>query len=126
MSIIINVLFLSLGIILGMLYFRQEKKKNRRTGIYQHNLISHPTNDFGKTENISVQAEIEEIGHTETKSKIKIISLCIDQSKYSTDSYKKRILSMINNQWVSSSDIEWIEETKNDIRDQKLKEILRK
>jgi hypothetical protein len=117
-----------IGLILGSvstyLYFlnKKLKKVNKfyRRGIWTN---TYTTTSSGKS--FIVQFELGELEKTSTKSKVEIISLVADQSEFNTDLNKKRISSMLNNTWIISSDIEWIENDLAKKRNDKIEEILK-
>lgn len=116
------------GLILGIsstfLYFllsskdKKVKEKFLRRGIFTNTYTAG-----GKS--FDVQFELGELEKTSTRSKVEIISLTANQSEFNTDSNKKRITDMINNTWINSDGIEWIEDDLAKKRNEKIEEILK-
>jgi hypothetical protein len=117
-----------IGLILGSgsvyLYFSSSKstkvvEKFSRRGIWTNTYTTGSGKSFG------VQFELGELEKTSTRSKVEVILLTADQSEFNTDLTKKRISSMVNNTWIASSDIEWIEDDLAKKRNDKIEEILK-
>ena len=123
------------GIILGYItkhiiqVFKNKNNKTKKTneylrrGIYNNNYtISRQGSKIGE---VDVQFEIGEIERTSVKSKVRVITLKASSAEYNKggDDYDK-LKSMIDNAWLNSNEIEWIEEPIDKIRDEKLNKIL--
>jgi hypothetical protein len=93
-----------------------------RRGIFTKNLQAE--DKLGNVTHITCEIEVEEIESTDTKSKIKILSIISDRSQYNTQGYKKEIMNMVNKTWILSNNIEWINNSKSSIRANKINEIL--
>ena len=116
------------GLILGTgstsLYFlssskdKKVKEKFLRRGIFTNTYTTVGGKSF------DVQFELGELEKTSTRSKVEIISLTANQSEFNTDSTKKRISDMINNTWINSDGIEWIEDDLAKKRNDKIEQIL--
>lgn len=117
------------GLILGVgstcLYFlsnskdKKVKEKFLRRGIFTN---TYTTVD-GKSFN--VQFELGELEKTSARSKVEIISMTADQSEFNNDLTKKRINDMVNNTWIKSEGIEWIEDDLAKKRNDKIEQILK-
>ena len=59
------------------------------------------------------------------RSKVQVISMTADQSEFNTDLTKDRIKGMINNTWINSDKIEWIEDDLAKKRNDKIEQILK-
>ena len=70
-----------------------------------------------------VQFELGEVECTSTKSKVEVISMVSSCSEYNDDLTRKKISEMVNNTWMLSTDIEWIDETSK-MRNDKIDQIL--
>ena len=118
-----------IGLILGVcstcLYFlsnskdKKVKDKFLRRGIFTN---TYTTVD-GKSFN--VQFELGELEKTSTRSKVEIISMTADQSEFNNDLTKKHINDMVNNTWIKSEGIEWIEDDLAKKRNDKIEQILK-
>ena len=102
------------GLILGVgstcLYFlsnskdKKVKEKFLRRGIYTDTYTTVGGKSF------DVQFELGELEKNSTRSKVEVISLVADQSEFNTDLTRDRIKGTINNTWIKSEEIEWIED----------------
>jgi hypothetical protein len=118
-----------IGLILGVsstcLYFlskpkdKKVKEKFLRRGIFTNTYTTKGGTSF------EVQFELGELEKTSERSKVEVISLVANQSEFNTDLTKKRINEMINNTWMLSSNIEWIEDDLAKKRNDKIEEILK-
>lgn len=118
-----------IGLILGVgstcLYFlsnskdKKVKDKFLRRGI----LTSSYTTVDGRS--FSVQFELGELEKTSARSKVEVISMTADQSEFNTDLTKKRIHGMVDNTWIKSEGIEWIEDDLAKKRNDKIEQILK-
>jgi hypothetical protein len=126
--------FLIGGLIFGIIGFlignQKEEEKERETKKEEPNYIRRGiwSNGYsgGSGENkkkFEVQFELGEIESTSTKSKVVVISLVSSQSEYNDVVTKKRLSEMVDNTWMLSTDIEWIDETSK-MRNDKIDQIL--
>ena len=85
------------------------------------NTVSNTANGY-----INVEYELEEIERTPTKSKVKVISYVTDKGQL-PKSQMKDIEVLINNKWMDSKWIEWIEkdESLSEKREKKINQILK-
>lgn len=111
------------GIILGMLIgaiictilvfiFKPKKKSYKRTGVFEAGytgVFKYQRNDG----DFKVQLELGELESTNTKSKVEVISMSIEKHEFNTPEVINMIKTKVNNSWIPSSEIEWIEQ-KND------------
>ena len=97
----------------------QTKKKYLRRGIYDHTF--EISNSFEK---ISVQFEVGELERTGDKSKIEVIGVTPNQSEYSTEKYKNKMIDLINHTWIVSSSFDWIEDDISEKRNQKIDQLI--
>jgi hypothetical protein len=102
---------------------KKEQSKYLRRGLYSN---SYSITTAGvQTGTVDVQFEVGELERTSLKSKIEVINLSTSSAAYNREGQDRdRIKSMINNSWVSSNEIEWIEDDLSQKRDEKLNEIL--
>lgn len=126
--------FLIGGLIFGVLGFlvrnsKEEKKETEskkeepkyiRRGIWS-NGYSGGTGVNKKS--FEVQFELGELESTSTKSKVVVISLVSSCSEYNDLSTRKRLSEMVDNTWMLSTDIEWIDDTSK-MRNDKIDQIL--
>jgi hypothetical protein len=114
-----------IGTILGIgstfLYFvslESNKSQFIKRGIWSN----HYTCD-GKS--FDVQFELGELEKTSIRSKVKVISMVASQSKFNDDEIRKKISEMVDNTWMLSSKVEWIEDDLSTKRNNKIEEILK-
>jgi len=114
-----------IGLILGVgstcLYFiskDKSKKEITRRGIWSN----HYTCD---DKSFEVQFELGELEKTSIKSKVRVISMVASQSKFNDDDIRKKISDMVDNTWMLSSNIEWIEDDVATRRNNKIEQILK-
>lgn len=117
----VNILFFISGCISTFIFMSMIKNKTkvyRRKGLIEDYPIVTESND-----NIKANIEVEEIDSSDTKSKVRVLEIVANKSKYNTSEYKGKIKSLINNTWIDSSSIEWVK-SKNAERAEKLDKIL--
>jgi hypothetical protein len=126
--------FLIGGLIFGIIGFlignQKEEEKETKTKKEEPNYIRRGiwSNGYsgGSGENkkkFEVQFELGEIESTSTKSKVVVISLVSSRSEYNDAVTKKRLSEMVDNTWMLSTDIGWIDETSK-MRNDKIDQIL--
>lgn len=76
-------------------------------------------------EQFDVQFEVGEIEKTSTKSKIHVIDSVASLSDQNTPDNKRSSKAMMENKWIESSDIEWIEDNVAEKRNEKIDELLK-
>jgi hypothetical protein len=118
-----------IGLILGVgstcLYFLSNSKDNKvkekflRRGIFTNTYTTVGGKSF------DVQFELGELEKTSERSKVEVISMTANQSEFNTDLTKKHIGDMVNNTWLKSEGIEWIEDDLAKKRNDKIEEILK-
>jgi hypothetical protein len=118
-----------IGLILGVsstcLYFlskskdKKVKEKFLRRGIFTNTYTTVGGKSF------DVQFELGELEKTSARSKVEVISMTADQSEFNNDLTKVRIKGMVNNTWIKSEGIEWIEDDVAKRRNDKIEEILK-
>lgn len=91
-----------------------------RRGIWSNGYSSQGS--YGK-DSFDVQFELGELESTSTKSKVFVISMVASKSEFNNDNTKQRLSEMVNNTWMLSSDIEWIDDTSK-MRNDKIDQIL--
>jgi hypothetical protein len=117
---------LTLGVGSTCLYFlsnskgKEVKEKFLRRGIWTN---TYTTIDDSKS--FHVQFELGELEKTSTRSKVEIIYMTADQSEFNNDLTKKHIKDMVNNTWMHSDKIEWIEDDVATTRNNKIEQILK-
>jgi hypothetical protein len=134
-----TTIFFFIGFITGIFFLKiyQSIKKNKtktkrvavkfskylRRGLYTN---SYSTSQNGyKTGDVTVQFEVGELEKTSGMSKVEVINLSTSNDAYNKEgSDRDRMKSMVDNLWLDSSQIEWIEDPIQKMRDEKLNEIL--
>lgn len=124
---ILHILAMIMGFFLGCgatLYFKKTSQKTKylRRGIYDHSFEA--TDIIGNKTKVGVQFEIGELERTGNKSKIEVITVTPGQTEYSTESYKKKMIDLINHTWIDSASFEWIEDDVTEKRNQKIDQLL--
>lgn len=97
-----------------------KKYPNNRRGIYINQYTSCTEN---KEEYFEVIMEVIEIDSTDTKSKVKIISMNCDRSKFNQSDFKAKVSSIVHNSWLDSDKIEWVNNRAKK-REEVLKDVL--
>jgi hypothetical protein len=117
------VLFIG-GVFLGQSTSKIKKSdKFLRRGIINYSFEISQLNVKNGT--VETQFEVGEIERTSTKSKIKVIDAKSSKNEFNSGFEKEKIIRMIDNSWIESNSIEWIESALEDIRDKKINEILK-
>ena len=124
---ILHILAMIMGFFLGCgatLHFKKTSQKTKylRRGIYDHTFEA--TDVVGNKTKVDAQFEIGELERTGNKSKIEVIRLTPNQTEYSTESYKKKMIDLINHTWIESASFEWIEDDMTEKRNQKIDQLL--
>jgi len=121
----INILFFVSGCILTSFLFLYVKKNKKETflrrGLLQN---SYSACENGSKESVEANLEVAEIESSETKSKVKVLEVSFDKSKYNTTRWKEKVKTLVDNTWINTSDIEWINKNKSTERAEKLDKIL--
>ena len=129
-----TTIFFFVGFITGIFFLKiyQSVKINKiktkrpkylRRGLYT-NSYSLSQNGY-KTGEITVQFEVGELEKTSTKSKVEVINLSTSSAVYNKEGDdRNRMKSMVNNLWIDSTEIEWVEDALQQKREEKLNEIL--
>lgn len=99
-----------------------QPKKLKGTG--RKGLMEKSFTDQNTKESIEVEFEIYEIERSKTKSKIGIIGIHVDKGAYSGKTYKDTMIGMWDKAWVDIADIEWLDESQELAREDKLKDLL--
>jgi hypothetical protein len=127
---ITDFIFLSLGFFLGFLVFVNVKPKlsqlSNKSPDYKTGIIkrTYTTGDGGS---FSSQIEIQEIQVSNDRSKVKVLNIVNDQSKFNNEITKDNIKSTLENSWILSSEIEYIvkPDNKAEERSKKIDKILK-
>ncbi len=114
------------GLFIGKGFLRVKDNKGKvlflRRGILDKKF--DVSNRLGTLDTIDVQFEIGEIESTDTKSKVKVLSLTANKSEYNT-SHQLEIKTLIDNTWIESDTIDWIKEPISETRNKKIDELLK-
>ena len=108
---------------------REEEKeeKEEKKVVYQRRGIcekSYTNIDDNKRTSFLAQYELGEIESTRTKSKVVVISVVTNKSEFNNNKHViANITGMVNNTWMLSSEIEWIENKAKE-RNDKIDNIL--
>jgi len=127
MYIIIVIISYSLGLLTYFLIDKlnngknESSKVNKRRGIH---IRSFTVTEGVSKSSVDCQYELEEIERTKDKSKVKVLSLKPTESKYLESNWMKQFKDIINETWIDSSQIDWIEEDLVEKRNQKIDELL--
>jgi hypothetical protein len=102
---------------------KTKKSKYLRRGLYTN---SYTTSQNGhKTGEVTVQFEVGELEKTPGMSKVEVINLSTSNALYNKEGVDRdNMKSMVDNLWLDSSQIEWIEDPIQKMREEKLNEIL--
>lgn len=99
--------------------YKSRKINYRRRGLYDTSYTISAT-----SESLSVKFELGEVERTDKMSKVEVINLRASNSEYNSGVSKQKLSNMLNDSWLESCKIEWIETPLEDKRADKLKEIL--
>jgi len=129
-----TTIFFFIGFITGIIFLKiyQSVKTNKtktkrskylRRGLYTN---SYTTSQNGhKTGEVTVQFEVGELEKTPGMSKVEVINLSTSSAAYNKEGVDRdNMKSMVHNLWLDSSQIEWIEDPIQKMREEKLNEIL--
>jgi hypothetical protein len=128
---LINLLFFISGGItsIGLLSIIRKIKKHKvaeptylRKGLHKRSF--NITSGLGAKSTMDVEFEVGEIESSSKKSKIKILNTWIAQSQHDNDDNKEKIKSMVDGTWIDKNDVEWLENSLDVEREEKLKKIL--
>jgi|ERR1035437_7825285 hypothetical protein len=97
----------------------KQLKGTGRKGLYVNSF-----NNSDSKEKVEAEFEIYEIERSKTKSKIGVISVHTNKSQYNSADYKKILISLTDQQWIEDKDIEWLEESQELVREDKLNDLL--
>lgn len=122
------------GFVIRSLFFsskRSDKKSANmektylRKGLYTQ---KYQVTQLGvKVREIDVDFEVAEVEKTNTKSKVKVLDMVSNSAEYnSTSSQRDKLKSMVENSWINSNEIEWIEDDLSEKREEKINKILNK
>ena len=129
-----TTIFFFVGFITGIFFLKiyQSVKINKtktkepkylRRGLYTN---SYSISQNGhKTGEVTVQFEVGELEKTPGMSKVEVINLSTSSAVYNKEGDdRNRMKSMVNNLWIDSTEIEWVEDALQQKREEKLNEIL--
>jgi hypothetical protein len=129
-----TTVFFFVGFITGIFFLKiyQSVKKNKtktkrskylRRGLYTN---SYSISQNGhKTGEVTVQFEVGELEKSPGMSKVEVINLSTSNAAYNKEGADRdNMKSMVDNLWLDSSQIAWIEDPIQKMREEKLNEIL--
>ncbi len=115
------------GLLFGFLGFKLGTKEEEKVEKYIRRGIwtnSYTVSNGGiSKKSFDVQFELGEIESTKDRSKVEVISMVSSSSEYNDVITHKKLSIMVNNTWMLSSDIDWIDD-KSKIRNDKINKIL--
>jgi len=122
------------GFIIRSLFFsskRSDKKSANmektylRKGLYTQ---KYQITQLGvKVSEIDVNFEVAEIEKTKNKSKVKVLDMVSSSAEYNNaSSQRDKLKSMVENSWIESNEVEWIEDDLSEKREEKINKILNK
>jgi hypothetical protein len=80
-----------------------------------------------KVSEIDVNFEVGEIQKTKNKSKVKVLDMVSSSAEYNNaSSQRDKLKSMVENSWIESNEVEWIEDDLSEKREEKINKILNK
>lgn len=107
MNIIYFLVGLIIGFLIGFIIFKNSKPKIIKDKYLRRGLYIKTYSSMGvlsPKEDIEVSFEIGEIESTGDISKVEVIYLIADKSKFNTKEFKEKIIYMVNNSWINSKD----------------------
>lgn len=121
---LINVVIAVVFFLIGFLFSRKGKSKEvhyLRRGIYTKN---YTVTENGIESQVDCQFELGELERTSTKSKVSVISVIPNRVSLHEYSWKEKFTKLVNNTWIKSSDIDWIEEDLAEKRNRTIDKLL--
>jgi len=121
---LINVVISVVFFLIGFLFSRKNKSKEvryLRRGIYTKN---YTVTENGIQSQVDCQFELGELERTSTKSKVSVISVVPNRISLHEHSWKDKFIKLVNNTWIDSIEIDWIEDDLAEKRNQKIDELL--
>lgn len=117
----VAVICLIIGFVIGKI----STSTDAETEFLRRGIVDKTFTYSKSNEDVNVQVEIGEIEKTKQKSKIKVINMIFRSSSHSTYANKLKIEELLNNSWIDSSTIEWIEDDTAQQRNKKIEQILK-
>lgn len=104
----------------------QETKPKKLLGTGRKGLMtkSFSAGEGSNKEDFDVIFEVYEIERSVNKSKIGVLSQRTTKGKYTTETIKSQLKYLWDQAWVNDKDVEWLEESKELVREDKLNNIL--
>ena len=129
-----TTIFFLVGFITGIIFLKiyhsvkTNKTKTKRSKYLRRGLYTNSysiSQNGHKTGEVTVQFEVGELEKSPGMSKVEVINLSTSNTVYNKEGDDRdRMKSMVDNLWLDSSQIEWIEDPIQKMRDEKLNEIL--
>ena len=129
-----TTIFFFVGFITGIIFLKiyqsvkTNKTKTKRSKYLRRGLYTNSysiSQNGSKTGEVTVQFEVGELEKTPGMSKVEVINLSTSNAAYNKEGADRdRMKSMVDNLWLDSSQIEWIEDPIQKMREEKLNEIL--
>jgi len=124
-------LYYILGIITGIFLLKIyqlikiNKQKTKRPKYLRRGIYTNSYSINSGAKNVDAQFEVGELEKTQNRSKVEVINLSTSSAEFNSEgASKNQMISMVNNSWIDSNLIEWIEDPIQKIREEKLNEIL--
>lgn len=104
----------------------EETKPKRLLGTGRKGLMtkSFEAGEGSNKEDFDVIFEVYEIERSVNKSKIGVLSQRTTKGKYTTETIRSQLKDLWDQAWVDDKDVEWLEESKELVREDKLNNIL--
>lgn len=93
-----------------------KKIKSRRRGLHKRNVIRTSDNH-----SIPIEVEIVEVDRAKGKSKVEVLHVNCGETL--SDNQREQICELVNG-WIDDKDIEWFEKPLDEVREDKLDELL--
>ena len=134
MEFVLFICGLFTGFIIRSIFF-SSKNSGRKSGEMEKSYLrkglytqKYQVTQLGvKVREIEVDFEVAEIERTQTKSKVKVLDMVSSSAEYNNaSSQRDKLKSMIENSWIESNEVEWIEDDLSEKREEKINKILNK
>jgi hypothetical protein len=134
MEFVLFICGLFTGFIIRSIFF-SSKNSGRKSGEMEKSYLrkglytqKYQITQLGvKVSEIDVNFEVGEIEKTKNKSKVKVLDMVSSSAEYNNaSSQRDKLKSMIENSWIESNEVEWIEDDLSEKREEKINKILNK
>ncbi len=134
MEFVLFICGLFTGFIIRSIFF-SSKNSGRKSGEMEKSYLrkglytqKYQITQLGvKVSEIDVNFEVGEIQKTKNKSKVKVLDMVSSSAEYNNaSSQRDKLKSMVENSWIESNEVEWIEDDLSEKREEKINKILNK